>query len=323
MTFNRPVAITTPHSISEKGAWTPIDGTWRQIHGSYSVEGLSIEWHDFSLASDLDWGRSFHPGSLEVCLNFSGAGTLQDGNVERAIGPGQVAIYTLQDKRLRAIRRADTLHRFLTLEISPTFLRNHFAAPELAKFKPEIARFVASGGKAVPYLEIRALPASLLASRVQFLEPPVSGPARNTWYLGRVLEILAQTIYPDENPDELFCQRHQRSNRERIERVRYLIERDLENPPSLDMLAQEVGCSSFYLSRIFAQETGASIPKFLRLKRLERAAELLRTGRANVTEAAVAVGYASLSSFNKAFLELFGCCPGLYPHGAIKGRARK
>ena len=281
---------------------------------------MSIEWHDFRLARDLDWGRSFHPGSLEVCLNFSGTGTLQDGDAERGIGPGQVAVYTLQHKRLRAVRRAESLHRFLTLELSAAFLQTHFGATERAKFKPEIGRFIASGGTAEPYLEIRALPASLLASRVQFVKPPVPPPAQGTWYLGRVLEILAHTVYPDENPEELFCQRHQRGNRERVERVRFLIERDLENPPSLDMFAEEVGCSSFYLSRIFAQETGVSIPKFLRLKRLEKAAELLRTGNANVTEAAVAVGYASLSSFNKAFLEHFGCCPGLYPHGKIPGR---
>ncbi len=281
---------------------------------------MSIEWHDFRLARDLDWGRSFHPGSLEVCLNFSGTGTLQDGDAERSIGPGQVAVYTLQNKRLRAIRRAESLHRFLTLELSSAFLKTHFGVPEQAKFKPEISRFVESGGNALPSLEIRALPASLLSTRMQFIAPPVPPPARGTWYLGRVFEILAQTIYPEENPEELFCQRHQRGNRERVERVRFLIERDLENPPSLDMLAQEVGCSSFYLSRIFAQETGVSIPKFLRLKRMEKSAELLRTGRANVTEAAVAVGYASLSAFNKAFLDHFGCCPGLYPHGKIQGR---
>ncbi len=306
--------------MSEEGAWTPIDGTWRRLYGSFSEQGLSIEWHDFRLAHDLDWGRSFHPGSLEICLNFSGSGTLQDADAERSIGPGEVAIYTLQDQRLRAVRRADSLHRFLTLEISPGFLRAHLAA-ELVKLKPEIRRFVESGGKSVPYLQIKPLPASLLATRVQFIKPPVAAPAQGLWYLGRVLEILAQTIYPDENPAELFCQRHQRNNRERIERVRFLVERDLENPPSLEMLAQEVGCSPFYLSRIFAQETGASIPKFLRLKRMEKAAELLRTGQANVTEAAVAVGYASLSSFNKAFVELFGCCPGLYPHVKISGRA--
>ena len=268
----------------------------------------------------MDWGRSFHPGSLEVCLNFSGAGVFQDGHAERAIGPGQMAVYTVQDHRLRATRQADSFHRFLTLELTADFLRAYFARDELAKMTPAIRRFAENNGEAAPYLEVRTLPTSLLSARVQFVEPPVPGPARNTWYLGRVLEILAQTIFPVEDPDELFCQRHQRTNRERVERVCYLVTRDLENPPTLDMLAQEVGCSPFYLSRIFAQEAGASIPKFLRLRRLEKAADLLRTGRANVTEAATAVGYASLSAFNKAFLEHFGCCPGLYPHARIPGR---
>ena len=44
-----------------------------------------------------------------------------------------------------------------------------------------------------------------------------------------------------------------------------------------------------------------------------RAAELLRTGRYNVTEAATEVGYSSLSHFSKAFCETIGCCPVLYP----------
>lgn len=109
-------------------------------------------------------------------------------------------------------------------------------------------------------------------------------------------------------------------NRERVERACYLIERDLENPPSLEMLGAQVGCSPFYLSRIFTQETRASIPKFIRMKRIEKACELLRTGKMNVTEAAMAVGYSSLSAFNKAFVEQVGCCPGLYPNVAIAGR---
>ncbi len=86
------------------------------------------------------------------------------------------------------------------------------------------------------------------------------------------------------------------------------------NPPTLDMLAKEVRCSSFYLSRIFVQYTSTSIPRYLRIKRVEKAAELLRTGKISVTEAAMTVGYSSLSSFNKAFVDHFGCCPGLYPH---------
>ena len=40
---------------------------------------------------------------------------------------------------------------------------------------------------------------------------------------------------------------------------------------------------------------------------------LLRSGKHNVTEAALEVGYNSLSHFSHAFHQQFGCCPGLYP----------
>jgi AraC-like DNA-binding protein len=60
----------------------------------------------------------------------------------------------------------------------------------------------------------------------------------------------------------------------------------------------------------------------LREIRLDRAAKLLRAGRSNVTQAAFAVGYQSLSHFSKAFWERFGCCPGLYGNPKIASRVR-
>jgi AraC-like DNA-binding protein len=58
---------------------------------------------------------------------------------------------------------------------------------------------------------------------------------------------------------------------------------------------------------------GRSIFQYLRALRMERAAELLREGRMNVTEVALAVGFSSPSHFSTAFHETFGCCPGLFP----------
>jgi len=46
---------------------------------------------------------------------------------------------------------------------------------------------------------------------------------------------------------------------------------------------------------------------------MERAAELLREGRLNVTQVSLEVGYSSLSHFSMAFHESHGCCPGLFP----------
>ena len=311
-----------PSPPEEQAAWRDIVGTWQPLHGSIFGGGLSVEWHDFRLNHDIDWSRSFHRHSLELCLNFSGAAVLNDGNGEQSLGPNQVAIYTTHGKRMEATRRAGTLHRFLTVELSPDFLRTHFASM-LDRLKPPVRCFIENAATGTTYLEVLMMPASLLSTRVQFVAPPAPPAGRDIWYLGRVLEILAQTLFPAEQPEELFCHRHQRANRERVDRACFLISRDLENPPSLEMLATEVGCSTFYLSRIFTEQTGVSIPKFLRMKRIEKAAEYIRGGKMNVTEAAFAVGYSSLSAFNKAFVEQIGCCPGLYPNVPIPGRKKR
>jgi AraC-like DNA-binding protein len=79
------------------------------------------------------------------------------------------------------------------------------------------------------------------------------------------------------------------------------------------MLAAELGCSAFHLSRIFARECGVSIPRYLRMERIEKAAEILRSDKnVSVTDAATAVGYSSLSAFIKAFVEHFKVLPSEY-----------
>lgn len=306
----------------EAAAWKDIRGLWRPLHGNFAEAGFSVEWHDFTLAADLPWSRSFHPGSLEICLNFSGIGRFETADGPRAFGANEVALYITPSGQLQAAREAGSIHRFLTIELSCGFLQTHLGA-FAESLKAPVRKFMgADKPGAEPFVETFTLPPSLLSSRTQLIEPPVPEPAREVWYLGRVLEILAELLFAHEENGEFFCRRQQRVNQERVDRARFLLERDLENPPSLEMLAKETNCSPFYLSRIFTERAGVSIPKFLRIKRIERAAEMIRSGKANVTEAAMAVGYASLSSFNKAFVERMGCCPGLYPNAAIAGRKR-
>jgi AraC family transcriptional regulator len=144
------------------------------------------------------------------------------------------------------------------------------------------------------------------------LQPPVPRAAQSLWYQSKALELMSHFLFAPKDP-ELFCMRQKRVARDRVERTKELLARDLANPPTLEALGQEVGCSPFYLSRIFSREVGLTIPQFLRNLRMERAAALLRSGRYNVTEAATEVGYSSLSHFSKAFCETIGCCPVLYP----------
>ncbi|HXG49363.1 MAG TPA: AraC family transcriptional regulator [Methylomirabilota bacterium] len=274
------------------------------------TRGFSFEWHEFELVEALDWSRSFHPGSVELCLNLSGEATLGDGRREITLVPRSLAFYHQGTPVLAATRRPGTPHRFITVEFDRSFLAGHLRSAD-GDLHPLVRAVVR--GEAVAS-EVSG-PEPLTASLAQLVEslrhPPVFTPARTVWFQCKALELATHVFF--RPTEELFCTRQQRVARERVERVREILRQNLSEPPSLEELGRRVGCSPFYLSRLFSQETGLTIQRHLRQLRMERAAELLRTGQCNVTEAALEVGYSSLSHFSATFHETFGCCPGLYP----------
>jgi AraC-like DNA-binding protein len=144
-------------------------------------------------------------------------------------------------------------------------------------------------------------------------QPPVYAAAQPLWYQCKALELAVTFLLSPPPESEMFCSRQQRVAQERVEQVIFLLNQNLAEPPSLEELGKKIGCSHFYLSRIFSAQTGHTITQHLRQLRMERAAELLKSGEHNVTETALEVGYNSLSHFSAAFHETFGCCPGLYP----------
>lgn len=295
----------------ENGAWKNVRGVWRLVFGSFPEEQRSIEWHDFQLDQPLDWAKSFHEDSLEICLNFRGTGQFGGKKSAVVLDPGMASFYTTTSERLSALRENHAMHRFLTLEVTPEFLERELAGL-MDGLLPEVRDFCLHRRKSLPALAIRKIPVHLLALRSQLLEPPVSRAALPVWFQSKTTEVFASLLFREDAPTELFCKRHHRQNRERCERVFHLLERDMENPPSLEMLAAEVGCSPFYLSRIFTEQFGMGIPAALRKIRISKAAERLLQEKSTITEIAISVGYSSLGAFNKAFLDEHGVAPGTY-----------
>jgi AraC family transcriptional regulator len=297
---------------SEQAAWRAVAPGWQQLYGDFDRLGVSVEWHDFHTVQSLDWGRSFHPHSLEFCLNLEGRGAVgTKGNARSDYLPGNSGYYAIADKPLPASRQAHDHHQFVTLEFSRAHLQKQFVLNE-ADLEPEIRRVIFDDKEESVVAPVRPMSIQQRAVVASLAEPPVAKAAQVLWYQSKALELMAHFLFAPKDP-EFFCMRQKRVARERVERVKELLARDLVNPPTLEMLGQEVGCSQFYLSRIFSREAGLTIPQYLRNLRMERAAELLRSGRYNVTEAATEVGYSSLSHFSKAFCETIGCCPVLYP----------
>src|SRR5256885_11222664 len=297
---------------AESGAWREVEEGWRPLYGDFDQLGISVEWHDFQSAQSVDWGRSFHPRSLEFCLNLEGRGEVGGRGRERsAYLPGNSGYYAIADDPLSASRRAHDHHQFVTLEFSRRHLQKQFVQNE-ADLVPQIRRVIFGDKDEAVVAPTQPMSIQQRAVVSSLGEPPVSKAAQILWYQSKAFELMAHFLFEPKDP-EFFCMRQKRVARERVERAKELLSRSLANPLTLEALGQEVGCSPFYLSRIFSREMGLTIPQYLRKLRMERAAELLRTGRYNVTEAATEVGYSSLSHFSKAFCETIGCCPVLYP----------
>ena len=296
---------------AEQAAWREVKEGWRPLYGDVDSMGVAVEWHDFRTARSFNWGRTFHPRSLEFCLNLEGHGEVGARHKSAVTRRRQQVTTRLATNRLPASRRANDHHQFATLEFSRNHLQKQFVENE-DDLEPQIRRVIFGDKDETVVGPTRPMSIEQRAVVANLATPPVSKAAQVLWYQSKALELMAHFLFEPKDP-EFFCQRQKRVARERVERAKELLARDLANPLTLEALGQEVGCSPFYLSRMFSREVGLTIPQYLRKLRMERAAELLRTGRYNVTEAATEVGYSSLSHFSKAFCETIGCCPVLYP----------
>jgi AraC-like DNA-binding protein len=75
-------------------------------------------------------------------------------------------------------------------------------------------------------------------------------------------------------------------------------------------LADALGITRDHLSRRLRQATGTNARTLIRMRRLERARTMLRSGRAaTVSEVAYAVGYDSLPAFSRAYSQQWGTPP--------------
>jgi AraC-like DNA-binding protein len=299
-------------AFSESTAWRDVGAGWQPLFGSFKGVGYSIEWHDFLAKREFDWAASFHPGCVELCLNLQGNGFVEGRGGRTDFSPGSAGFYYRENESLKARRSSGEHHQFLTVEYSCPFLTKHLAGTE-ATLHPTVR--AAIEGRSPDH--VSGITSKLTAAQQQIIatlrQPPVYASAQPLWYQCKALELAVTFFIQPPAEQELFCTRQQRLAQERAEQVIFLLKQDLAEPPSLEELGRKIGCSHFYLSRIFSSHTGKTITQYLRQLRMERAAELLRSGEYNVTEAALEVGYASPSHFSQAFHEAFGCCPGLYP----------
>jgi RpiB/LacA/LacB family sugar-phosphate isomerase len=98
----------------------------------------------------------------------------------------------------------------------------------------------------------------------------------------------------------------------RLQRVFAHIRENVARGLSVSDLAQVVGMSQYYFSKLFKMSTGITPHQYVMRQRVERAQEHLRESRMALAEIATQVGFETQSHFTSVFRRLVGATPKRY-----------
>src|SRR5687768_4603295 len=173
-----PVApLEAPPQFSpERGAWDAIRPGWRQLYGSFDRLGVSVELHQFRSPQILDWGRSFHPESVEICLNTAGRGEVSESSRAMTVAENSLGFYAVGRQRLKASRASRQQHHFVTFEFSREFLAKQLAGSE-DQLAPVLRQTVLADRARSAVGEARPLTISQQRLAAAVCHPPVTDMA--------------------------------------------------------------------------------------------------------------------------------------------------
>jgi AraC-like DNA-binding protein len=106
------------------------------------------------------------------------------------------------------------------------------------------------------------------------------------------------------------------SEQELVKRCLQVIEEHLDDEQfNVKLLASRIGVSHSGLYKRIKASSGLSVNAFIRLVRLQRAAEILIHTNSNVNQTAYQVGISSIKYFRIQFARQFGVPPSVYRLG--------
>jgi AraC-like DNA-binding protein len=101
----------------------------------------------------------------------------------------------------------------------------------------------------------------------------------------------------------------QRAQREKARETALFLATHFSEEQSLDEIGRAVHCSSFHLARLFRRELGLTLHQYRHTLRLREALRRVADGETNLTQLALALGFASHSHLTDSFRRAFGQPP--------------
>ena len=235
----------------------------------------------FRTVSSLDY-RVHLQNSLELVFLLEGSCHTRCGGVERQLEQGQLlAVFPNQIHSYDSSRDV----RAVLLIVPPQpFLAAY--ADTLFRMAPVEPRM--ETGDLMPLLEM------MLRDQKDMPEPVMQGYLQVL--VGKLLQRM--TLSPVSG-----------SPNDTLHKLLLWLETHYTEPLSRQTLARELGYSEGYLSHIFSEALGTTMPTYVNTLRIRKAMELLRRESVSISDAALELGFGSIRSFNRAFRKETGMTP--------------
>ena len=281
--------------LADRGDWTPV------MPGARACP-FSLRAGPVSLPLRLE------PLHFEALFCLAGSMTLtrRDGSALR-LGPRQVLLLT--DLSHLAGARADTPLEGVLVAVDARGARESLNAictllGGLTLDTGRVRRWMAGRGGC-------AVEGHTHWSRAVFADldrlPPGEG---ERWCVWKSVELLYRLSAPEKAADAAPV-----LGRETVRRLadtRRYMEEHLDEPLTIPALSHRTCLSATVFKAGFRRLYGLPVHTWLRQRRMERAAELLRNSSLSVLGVAQSVGYGSASQFTAAFRRQYGVTPTQY-----------
>lgn len=217
------------------------------------------------------------------------------------------SVFFAKDSEYRVSHPADCGDRGTVFDLSPRILKDIIREldPAVDEREEYSFPFVTGPCDNQIFWRHRAL--------VTRIENAGSDPLEPLWADVTSIQLIADVLESAYKQHGLARRRRRDStaadHAERAESAKTYLAARLGERITLDDVARAVHSSPFNFARIFQQQTGVPIHRYLTQLRLRAALEQLAGGAEDITALALDLGFSSHSHFTETFRREFGCTP--------------
>ncbi len=249
-----------------------------------------------------EYRKHFHP-ECEISTFLSGSGIYTVGSKKYAFNAGDVFVFS--GNEAHCITEIHEEFKLLNIHFMPSVLLSNGGDLSLLKI------FFARNNNFENKIDSSNPALKNLHNKIIDIEKELCDKKEGYKTQARynLFSAFVSLIRDFDYIDESVSYSGYRSSLSSIDKALKFIDENIDSPLTLEEIAKEAAMIPSYFSTVFKKINGVSPFKYITIRRVEKAIELIKTTNLTKLDIAMQCGFQSSSNFYKAFLSVTGKKP--------------